>query len=174
MAQKAGSLPYYELPEYSESFTAGTVASRLIDGLGFRFYWATDGLRKEDLEYRPTPESRSVAETIDHIHGMTSMVLKSVCKIDINPTEDHNFEEKRAEILMNLKSVSAILKTAKAEEFENFNINLRNGESVPFWFFINGQITDSIWHCGQISSFRRITGNPISSKVSFFRGVVKD
>ncbi|RFC55053.1 hypothetical protein DXU93_04325 [Brumimicrobium aurantiacum] len=163
MAQKAGSHPYYELPEYSESFTAGTVASRLIDGL-----------RKEDLEYRPTLESRSVAETIDHIHGMTSMVLKSVCKIDINPTEDHNFEEKRAKILMNLKSVSAILKTAKAEEFENFNINLRNHESVPFWFFINGQITDSIWHCGQISSFRRITGNPISSKVSFFRGEVKD
>jgi len=28
-------LPYYELPEYSKTYTAGTVAARMVDGLGF-------------------------------------------------------------------------------------------------------------------------------------------
>ena len=27
-------LPYYEIPEYSETYTAGTVAARMVDGLG--------------------------------------------------------------------------------------------------------------------------------------------
>ena len=39
----------------------------LIDGLGFRFYWATEGLRQADLDYSTTPESRASAETLDHM-----------------------------------------------------------------------------------------------------------
>ena len=31
------TLPYYEIPHPSESFTAGAVASHMIDGLGFVF-----------------------------------------------------------------------------------------------------------------------------------------
>ena len=36
MAQetKTNDLPYYEVPEYYESYTAGTVAARMVDGLG--------------------------------------------------------------------------------------------------------------------------------------------
>src|SRR5579859_3362976 len=48
------SLPYAELPAYPETFTAGTAASRMIDGLGFRFFWATGGLPPIDLSYKPS------------------------------------------------------------------------------------------------------------------------
>jgi hypothetical protein len=48
-------LPYYEIPDYPESYTAGAVAARMLDGLGFRYYWATEGLRDEDLVFRPVP-----------------------------------------------------------------------------------------------------------------------
>ena len=37
-------LPYYQIPEPSTEYTAGTSASRMVDGLGFRFFWATEGL----------------------------------------------------------------------------------------------------------------------------------
>ena len=60
-------LPYYEIPEAPETFTAGTVAARLIDGLGFRFYWSTEGLKPTDLAYKLTEESRTTEETIQHI-----------------------------------------------------------------------------------------------------------
>ncbi|WAC01840.1 hypothetical protein N7U66_18490 [Lacinutrix neustonica] len=31
-------LPYYELPQVSEKYTAGTVAAGQVDALGFRFF----------------------------------------------------------------------------------------------------------------------------------------
>lgn len=169
-SQVNDSLPYREIPNCPDNFDAGGMASRLMDGFGFRFYWATEGLRQEDLNYRPTEESRSVIETIDHILSMTDMMVVSVCKIKNERDPLSTFEEKRALILLNIKSVSEVLLKSSSEDFKNYNIFLKNGESLPFWYFVNGQITDCIWHCGQISSFRRITGNPLNSNVSFFKG----
>jgi len=34
-------LPYKEIPGYPSKYTEGTVISRMIDGLGYRYYWAT-------------------------------------------------------------------------------------------------------------------------------------
>ncbi|MCE2997008.1 MAG: hypothetical protein LW863_15520, partial [Flammeovirgaceae bacterium] len=64
-------LPYSEIPAITEKYTAGSVASRLLDGLGFRFYWATDGLRDEDLIFKPDKETRSTIEIIEHIYEMS-------------------------------------------------------------------------------------------------------
>ena len=71
MAQDKEILPYYEIPEHADSYTAGSVASRMLDGLGFRYYWATEGLRVEDLEYKPSESGRTSAETIDHLLGLS-------------------------------------------------------------------------------------------------------
>ena len=73
-------LPYYEIPEVSESYTAGTVVARMIDGLGFRYYWATEGLRAEDLTFKPSDDARTAGETVDHIYGLTKMILNSALK----------------------------------------------------------------------------------------------
>jgi hypothetical protein len=173
-AQNYDALPYYEIPEYPAEYTAGTMASRLVDGLGFRFYWATEGLREKDLVYRPNEVSRSIGETIDHILGMTQRIFNTVMQKENTPPEDLLYEEKRAYILNHLKILSDKLRNSSAEGLEAYTIILRNGESLPFWNFVNGQITDSIWHCGQISSFRRSSGNPISGKVNFFTGKVNN
>lgn len=101
LSQSSDTLLYRKTPDYLKKFTSGGISSRFMDGLGFMFYWATEGLRIEDL---------------------------------------------------------------------NYTIDLRNGDTLPFWFFVNEQISDCIWHCGQISSFRRITGNPLNSNVSMFEG----
>ena len=66
-------LPYYEIPEHSEEYTAGTVAARVVDGLGFRYYWATKGLRDEDLNFKPSEDARTSKETIDHIYGLSKV-----------------------------------------------------------------------------------------------------
>ena len=49
-------LPYYEIPDYPSAYNASTVVARMIDGLGFRYYWATEGLREEDLNYKDVKE----------------------------------------------------------------------------------------------------------------------
>ena len=48
-AQNKNELPYAQIPEAPNEYTVGGVVSRMIDGLGFRYYWATEGLRSEDL-----------------------------------------------------------------------------------------------------------------------------
>ncbi|MBL4904447.1 MAG: hypothetical protein JKZ00_00090, partial [Flavobacteriaceae bacterium] len=62
MAQKDDF--YYEIPPAPKEYTAGTVASRMVDGLGFRYYWATEGLTEKDLAFRPNSEARTTLETI--------------------------------------------------------------------------------------------------------------
>lgn len=170
-------LPYYEIPEYSDNYSAGTVAARMIDGLGFRFYWATDGLRDEDLSFKPNEEARTTEQTVDHILGLSNVIVNST----INKVNDRSiakpeltFEEKRKQILVNLKTAAEILR--KSDDLTDFKIVFKNDRGTaeyPFWNNINGPIADAIWHCGQIVSFRRSSGNPYNSKASLFNGKIR-
>ena len=171
IAQTNQELPYYELPEASDTFTAGTVAARQVDALGFRFYHATDGLTEKDLAYKPTDSVRTVEETVNHIFDLSKIILNSTLKKANNrESVDMTFVEKRTATLNNLKQAADILR--QSEDIAQFKIIF--GERViPFWNNINGPIADSIWHCGQIASFRRVTGNPINPKVNHFSGTVK-
>ena len=177
-AQDTGSdqLPYEKIPDYPETYTPGTVISRMIDGLGFRYYWATEGLREKDLEFRPGQDSRSIDETLDHILGLSRVVLKSAQQGVNDPAqvseEKLSFEEKRNLTLNNLRTASKIL--SKAQNLEDYPIVFRNKDgdrSFPFWNQINGPIADAIWHTGQVVSLRRQSGNPFPSGVSVFMGI---
>lgn len=173
-------LPYYEIPEAPATYTAGTVAARVVDGLGFRYYWATEGLREEDLSYKPSESSRTSGETIDHIYGLSLTIINAARKIPNESSADRpvlNFEEKRKRTLENIKNASEILKNVKDEEMESLNAVFKRGDSsssYPFWNMLNGPIADAIWHTGQIVAFRRASGNPIHSKVSFFSGKLRE
>ena len=72
--------PYYEIPDYPDSYNSGTVAARMIDGLGFRYYWATEGLREEDLKFRPNDMARTSEETVDHILGLSTVIVNTILK----------------------------------------------------------------------------------------------
>src|SRR3954467_9891593 len=76
----AQDLPYREIPAPPDNYTAGAVASRMLDGLGFRFYWATEGLRPEDLAFKPGPNTRTSEETVAHIYGMSFIILNATKK----------------------------------------------------------------------------------------------
>lgn len=47
--------------------TAATVLSRMLAGIGFRFYWATEGLSEHVYAFRPCEGARSIADTIEHV-----------------------------------------------------------------------------------------------------------
>ena len=172
------NLPYHEIPDYPEVYNAETVAARMIDGLGFRFYWATEGLRPEDLEFRPNEEARTTAETIDHIYGLTNVIANATDNKPNERTDEPalSFEEKRAKTLENLKRASDILKSGKSG-LADYKVVFRRGESsseYPYWNLINGPIADALWHCGQVVSLRRSSGNPFNSKVSVFNGKLRE
>ena len=180
MAQTNGSeLPYRIIPDYPDSYTPETVAARMIDGLGFRYYWATEGLRQEDLEFRPTEEARSSFETLVHIYGLSRTIRLAVeQKINDGSNADtqEDYEGLRKATLENLWAASELLKSGKVK-LEDCNMVFKRGERTseyPFWNTINGPIADAIWHCGQVVSFRRSSGNPFNSKVSVLAGTVRE
>lgn len=178
-AQKAmEEIPYATIPEAPETYTAGTVVSRMIDGLGFRYYWATEGLIESDLNFKPGNEGRTIAETLVHLYGLSSTIVNSAKKIPNDRTvkrETPAIEDLRKLTLGNLKTASAIFR--EATDLSEYSIVFKNTSGItelPFWNHINGPIEDAVWHAGQVVVLRRSAGNPINPKVNVFLGKLND
>jgi len=164
---------YRELPEPAKSYTAATTTARFIDALGFRYYWATKDLRPQDLNYRPSTEARSTIETVNHILGLSQVIINTVMEKTAYPDfENLDFQAKRRNTLSNLRKASDLLRQAQPGDLAKYKVPM--GSGYPFWNLMNGPIADAIYHVGQIVSFRRTTGNPINPNISVFLGSVRE
>jgi len=166
-------LPYKEIPSYPANYTQSTVISRMIDGLGYRYYWATENLRALDLDFKPDTLARSTFETMEHIYDLSFMILNA-SKNQVNHRRDPvqmTANDLRLATLYNLKSASAEM--ALVENLEELNILFEGStgrKALPFWHVLNGPLADAIYHTGQMVSFRRTSGNPMNPKVNVFMG----
>jgi hypothetical protein len=171
------SLPYAQIPEKTGAYTGGNVLSRMIDGLGFRYYWATEGLTEKELDFIPTPESRNTMETIEHLFGLSQTMLngaRNIPNIQPSVSSGMSFSEFREKTLRNIKESSELLAGKSDLEISELKIIFQRGKSrteYPFWNMINGPIVDMIHHSGQLVLLRRMSGNPINPKVNVFLGV---
>ena len=165
--------PYKEIPGYPSKYTEGTVISRMIDGLGYRYYWATKNLREMDLDFTPDTHARSIYETMEHIYDLSIMILNA-SKNQVNQridTSQMNINELRLATLENLKLASQ--KVSLINNLKDFNMLFQNPlkrKMLPFWHVLNGPLADAIYHTGQIVSFRRTSGNPINPEVNVLMG----
>ncbi|MEL6195276.1 MAG: hypothetical protein AAFR66_24680 [Bacteroidota bacterium] len=170
-------LPFKEIPSAPETYSAGTVAGRMIDGLGFRYYWATEGLRAEDLSYKPSDDARSARETLEHLYGLSETIVNAPQQLpNIRPATPAwstlSFEELRKMTLENFQKASELVKEPE-ENMEDYKVIFKRGENqadFPYWNMLNGPIADALTHVGQIVSFRRASGNPIYPGVNVFLG----
>ena len=171
---------YYEIPDHPKEYTAHTVAARMVDALGFRYYWASKGLRKEDLAYKPSKDGRTTGETIDHIYGLVKVLLNAVEQKTNSGAGDlsqYSFEEKREITLVNIQKVSELLKGDSSAQLKECPAIFKNGErtiELPFWNLLNGPLADAIYHVGQIVVLRRNSGNPVNPNLNQFTGKVKE
>ena len=134
------TLPFSSIGSYSDSFTSTTVLSRMIEGIGFRFYWATEGLRPIDLDFKPCKDGRSCYEAIEHI----SMLTDAICEAFAGRIYDFSnhrsgFEDYREGALNNLNIIFNALQ--ENPDFSNISVRLNyNSQDIvtPFWNLING------------------------------------
>lgn len=143
---------YHEIPDYPEGMSAKGIIMRLLDGLGFRFYWSTEGLRESDYTFTPGEGCKSIVELMGHIYGLMNWVSKSVTGEGYKEPETPL--EGRAlivEIIYNLRNTFGNMSD---EELSKIKIRHK-----PIWNMINGPISDALTHVGQINSFRRLAGN---------------
>ena len=170
------SLPYLSIEHTPEDYSGNSVLMRMIDGLGYRYYWGTEGLRSEDLAYEPGNDGASCKALIKHLHGLSEVIYNTVAQVPTErggDTSELTFIEYRSKTLKNLKSASELLRTSKDLNLEDCQIQFKRGEKVssaPFWNLMNGPLADAIYHTGQIVSYRRTTGNPINPLVNVFSG----
>ena len=173
----AQDLPFSSLPQAPDEFTAGTSISRMVQGLGFRYYWATEGLREEDLVYRPTEEAQSTLGTLQHIFNLSTMILSTTKNKAFNRETietPQTLEELRILTLNQIEEAAQILQEKTDQELQTLKIIFDRGgaqSEFPAWNLINGPISDALYHTGQVVSFRRTSGNPIAKGVNVFLGV---
>ena len=173
----AQELPFSSIPKAPVNYSASNSISRMIQGLGFRYHWATEGLKAKDLKYRPTEESRSTMGTIQHIYSLSKTILNAaknkVSKRSKDQPPEH-LDELRIITLNNLSEASELFLNYNENELNELNIIFERGgkqSKFPIWNLINGPIADALYHTGQVVSFRRTSGNPISKGVNVFLGI---
>ena len=143
----------------------------MLDGLAFRYYWATDGLTESDLSYTPGNGGRTLYQTLNHIYNMVDFAGNIVAGyVTQFPEIEHNltFSTLRGETLNRIEEI----KHQCLELPENVLKERRiKGESdgnpfeMPLLYFFNGPLPETFYHLGQIVSFRRTLGNPIDQHV---------
>ena len=151
--QSQDQLPFKSIPKYPDNYKSGNIIQRMIQGLGYRYYWATEGLTDKDLKYRPSNKAMSAFETLEHIYGLAETINNtSLKKVNYRPYRDtpENFESIRRETLNHLQLA--------ANRYSDLSYD---------------EISDAIYHTGQIVSFRRTTGNPMKKGVNVFIGKTK-
>ena len=166
------SLPFYEIGDYPTVYSSENILSRMIEGLGYRYYWASESLNENDLIYKPSEDSRTTFDILEHIYSLSQMIVSSFKNQEVNfALKKYSYEELRSKTLNNFKSIYDSL--IKNPDLSQLNITFRregNNVYFPFWNHINGPIADAIWHCGQVVTNRRASGNPIREGVNVFTG----
>ncbi len=158
-----GQSRFDSINQYPPNVSAASVLVRLIDGLGFRFRWATEGLGDADVAFRPGAESYTIGEITGHIWGLVNWVNLSVSGTGSErPTEYSRLRDKVLDMLWMLRDNVLALDDA---DLERCTI-----DGLPFWHIINGPLSDALTHVGQINVFRRLSGNP-TPKANVFRGL---
>lgn len=176
MAQE--QLPLHEIPPAPDEVTSGNVIARMVQGLGYRYYWASNALRKEDLAYRPSEEAASLLETLQHLYGLADVIrntaLSTPSKRPLEVPED--YKTLRKGTLDLLEEAQQLYLDKTAAEVAAMQVKFDRGEKIssfPVWNLLNGPLADALYHTGQLVSFRRTAGNPIDSGVNVFMGKTK-
>jgi len=170
--------PFESIPDYPAAYSPASMVVRMIDGLGYRYHWASRDLTETDLNYSPGNDGQTCIETLKHIHVLSRTIL-TVCrgeKIDGSIAHpEYEFPQLRDITLQNLEEARSLLLTV--EDVATLHVTFKRNDresAFPFWNLINGHITDAIYHTGQIVSFRRSSGNPLNPKVNVFTGKNRD
>jgi hypothetical protein len=172
--------PMNEIPVAPETAISGNIIARMVQGLGYRYFWASKDLRPEDLSYRPSKEASSTFETLEHINGLAQIVRNSATSSPSirpvnNPPKDYIVL--REKTLEYLEQANTLFLDKTEEEVAQMQVIFQRGTeqyNYSIWNMLNGPLADAIYHTGQVVSFRRTTGNPIQKGVNVFIGKTKE
>jgi len=146
---------FHTIKAYPERQDANGVVVRLIDALGYRFYWATEGLATEDYAFSPGAGCQTIGALVGHVWGLINWIHVTVVG-DGAAWRPPDPSEQRLHALALLVAVRD--RVATLDEAALFALRI---DGHRFWHMLNGPLSDALTHVGQIASFRRLHGNPV-------------
>ena len=164
---------FYQIKEFDQNYSQNAIISRFIHSVGFRYYWATEGLRDKDLEYKPSESGINSRETLEHIYGLSIMINNGLHNESIIRSKSYpnlSYTELRDKTLNNLKSSIDKVDSYTDSDFIDNKI-IFGDMKFDLYNLFHGPISDALYHTGQIVVFRRASGNPIPKGVNHFMGI---
>ena len=164
-------LPFEDISKTPTEITAINTLLRVVEGLGFRYRWATENLSEDNIKFRPHPTSMNIEEVNSHIFDLIDSIFRVFGGEKQNIDSLNSFQQIRKKSLFILEDLSERLKKMKDEDLIEMEKN--TSRKLPFWYWINGPLSDALTHVGQITSWRRIAGNPQLKGLNVFIGTSK-
>lgn len=161
-------LPFEDISKIPTELTATNTLLRVVEGLAFRYRWATENLREENIKFRPHSTSMSIEEVNSHIFDLVDSTFRVFGGEKQNRDAQNSFQQIRKSSLLVLENLAIKLKKMSDSELAEMEKN--TSRKLPFWYWINGPLADALTHVGQITSWRRIAGNPQLKGVNVFIG----
>jgi hypothetical protein len=165
---KNQELPFEDISKTPDDLTATNTLLRMVEGLAFRYRWATENLSEENIKFKPHPTSMSVEEVNAHIFDLVDSTNRVFGGEKQNKDSLNSFHKLRIKSLNILADLSERLKEMSDEDLSEIEKN--TSRKLPFWYWINGPLADALTHVGQITSWRRIAGNPQLKGINVFIG----
>jgi hypothetical protein len=165
---KNQELPFEDISKTPDDLTATNTLLRMVEGLAFRYRWATENLSEENIKFKPHPTSMSIEEVNAHIFDLVDSTNRVFGGEKQNKDSLNSFHKLRIKSLNILADLSERLKEMSDEDLSEIEKN--TSRKLPFWYWINGPLADALTHVGQITSWRRIAGNPQIKGINVFIG----
>ena len=153
---------FRSVAEYPPRQDANGVLIRLIDSLGYRFHWATEGLTTDDYAFSPGGGCMTIGELVGHVWGLVNWVHFSAFGEGSGAPRAEDPEDQRDQIYGMLFAIRTYARTINEEALFDLRIDGR-----PFWHILNGPLADALTHTGQITAFRRLNGNAVPKHYVF-------
>ncbi len=153
---------FSSIEEVPEEISTVNVICRMLDGLGFRFYWVTEGMTKEQYYFKPDYEYHGISELVSHIWDLVNWMHTGLFDEEVERPE--SIIDQRNHILEIIEKLRDRFQNMSPEDLDNVSLN-----GLPFWNLINGPIADALSHVGEISVLRSLAGYP-NKKAQFFSG----
>ena len=161
-------IPFEDISKTPTELTATNILLRVVEGLGFRYRWATENLSEDNIKFRPHPTSMNIEEVNSHIFDLINSTFRVFGGEKQNIDSLNSFQQIRKKSLFILEDLSERLKKMSDEDLVEMEKN--TSRKLPFWYWVNGPLSDALTHVGQITSWRRIAGNPQLKGVNVFIG----
>ena len=163
-------LPFENISKVPNNISTTNTLLRLVEGLAFRYRWSTENLSEENIKFRPHPTSMSIEEVNSHIFDLVDSTFRVFGGEKQNKESLNSFKKIKEANLFLFQNFCNLLK--EMSDTDLINLEKETSRKLPFWYWINGPLADALTHVGQITSWRRIAGNPQLKGFNVFIGTI--